>query len=194
MKWQKEMLMNEIRRHPTALNIASGVEFKITVVKNEQYPKILGSELPHILHYAYLTSKKYYETHQVHLESIARVKQQVEPVDIPKKKVLPKILRSSIKNPQRQKTKDLIYERGKVLGGEKGRELPSQYHETPHKAGRDFHRGTRRKRERKIAICHSLPRFNADELEILDSRLLNGLDDLNQRITDHADDSAKAEQ
>ena len=128
------------------------------------------------------------------MESIARVRQQLEPTEIPKKKVLPKLLKSSIKNPQRQNTKDLIYERGKVLGGEKGRELPSQYHETPHKAGRDFQRGMRRKRERKIAICRSPPRFNVDELEILDSRPLNGLDHLNQLITDRADDSLKAEQ
>ena len=154
------------------------MEFKITVVKNERYPKNLGSELPHKLHYAYLT-KKYYETHQVHMESIARVKQQLEPTYIPKKELLPKLLKSSIKNPQRQKTKD-IFERGKVIGGENGRELSSQYHETPRKAGIDFQRGTRRKRERKIAICHSLPRFTADELEINDSRPLNGLDDLNQ--------------
>ena len=155
------------------------MEFKITVVKNERYPKNFGSELPHKLYYTYLTSKKYYETHKVQMESIARVRQQLEPTEIPKKKVLPKLLKSSIKNPQRQNTKDLIYERGKVLGGEKGRELPSQYHETPHKAGRDFQRGMRRKRERKIAICRSPPRFNVDELEILDSRPLNGLDHLN---------------
>ena len=169
------------------------MEFKITVVKNERYPKNLGSELPHKLHYAYLT-KKYYETHQVHMESIARVKQQLEPTYIPKKELLPKLLKSSIKNPQRQKTKDLIFERGKVLGGEKGRELPGQYHETPRNARKDFQRGMRRKRERKIAICHSLPRFNADERNNLDFRPLNGLDDLNQRITDHADDSTKTEQ
>ena len=86
MKWQKEKLMNEIRRHPTALNIANGVEFKITVVKNERYPENLGSELPHILHYAYRNSKKYYETYQVHRESIASVKQQLEPTYIPKKR------------------------------------------------------------------------------------------------------------
>ena len=127
LKQHKEEIMNEIRRHPTALNIATNVDFKINVVKKEHYPKHFDS---HDVNTAYLTSKKYYERNKEQRETIARIMQQLEPKSIPKTKVLPEILKSSIKYPQKQKTEDLICERGKVLGGENGRNLPSQYHET----------------------------------------------------------------
>ena len=166
LKQHKEEIMNEIRRHPTALNIATNVEFKITVVKKEHYPKHFDS---HDINTAYITSKKYYERTKEQRETIARIMQQVEPKSITKKKVLPEILKSSIKHPKRQKTEDLIHERGKVLGGEKARHLPSQYHETP--------RGLRRRRERKYAVCYSNPRMTISSAELqgnLNSRTSNG--------------------
>ena len=123
MERRKYELMNEIRKHPT-VNYAENIEFKVSVSRRRQLPIHRSSDRlsPNDTESAYPHSMDHYGAAWDKSKRQPTRRKRTYGTSI----IFPKIQMNS----QRQRTEDLIDRRGKVLGGEKGRELPSLYHET----------------------------------------------------------------
>ena len=124
MERRKYELMNEIRKHPTAVNYAENIDFKVLVSRRKQFPIHRSSERFGLKNTesAYPNSTDHYggARHKSNNQAARRKRTYATSIIFPKIQM----------NSERQRTEDLLDRRGKVLGGEKGRKLPSLYHET----------------------------------------------------------------